>query len=109
MYKNHISGKSRLSKCKSGSDCLHVYIRKKFIIQFHKCKYVLMTTKASDLIYLNAKVSQPFKICVFSVWSMLKYSYNHILCSCTMRNDLPLIGFDHTLRSDVIMTSVFFF
>ena len=25
-----------------------------------------------------------------------------------MRNDLPLIGFDHTLRSDVIMTSVFF-
>ena len=25
-----------------------------------------------------------------------------------MLNDLPLIGFDHTLQSDVIMTSVFF-
>ena len=25
-----------------------------------------------------------------------------------MRNDLPLIGFDHTLHSDVIMTSEFF-
>ena len=51
MYKNHISGKSRLSKGKSGSDCLHAYIRKKFIIQYHKCKCVLMTTTASDLMY----------------------------------------------------------
>ena len=39
---------------------------------------------------------------------MLEYQYNHILCSCTMRIDLPLIGFGHTLHSDVIMTSVFF-
>ena len=43
-----------------------------------------------------------------SVWSMLEYSYNHILCSCTMQNDLPLIGFDQSLHSNVIMTSVFF-
>ena len=48
-------------------------------------------------------------ISVFSsVWSMLEYSYTHILCSCTVWNNLPIIGFDHTLHSDVIMTSVFF-
>ena len=58
-------------------------------------------------IYLNTKVSQPFYICFSSVWSMQGYFNDHILCSCTMNNDLPLIGLDHDFHSDVIMTLVF--
>ena len=63
---------------------------------------------SSNFIYLNAKVSQPFISVFSSVWSKLEFSYNHVPYSCTMWNDLSLIGFDHTLHSDVIMTSVFF-
>ena len=32
----------------------------------------------------------------------------HILCSCTMKNDLLLFGFDHAVRFDVIIMLVFF-
>ena len=58
---------------------------------------------------LNAKVSQPFNICIFvSMVQVIQNIFNYILCSCTMRNDLLLVGFEHTFHSDVIMTSVFF-
>ena len=48
----------------------------------------LLLNELSFHLYLNAKVSQPFYICFSSVLSMRGY-FNHILCSCTMSNDLP--------------------
>ena len=32
---------------------------------------------------------------------------DHILCSYTMENDLPLMGCDHAFHSEVIMTLVY--
>ena len=57
-------------------------------------------THLYEYIYLNAKVSQPFYIRVSSVWSMWGYFNDHILCSCTMSNDLPFIGFEHAFHSE---------
>ena len=38
----------------------------------------------------------------------LSNDLNHILCSCTMSNDLLENGVDHDFHSDVFMTSVNF-
>ena len=46
--------------------------------------------------------------CFFSNMVKFMVSLGHILCSCTMKNDLLKFGFDHADRFDVMMTIAFF-
>ena len=56
-------------------------------LQLKKCPE--LPTLWSPLCILKRKFRNRLISVFSSVWSKLEYSYNHILCSSRMRNDLP--------------------